>query len=477
MTTYDVMTSMMRQLSRLQVEVDRLKTQVVHAPLNAGKGKQLIIDTGAVEATRPYIHLFPESGTADDLNTISNGSEGKMILLALGEAGDTITVNHHTVASGNLDLGNETSFDLDDEHQAALFIYRESTAHWELIARPGAAAVAAFLDLTDTPAAYTGAAGQAVAVNATEDALEFVGFPAAPVDSVNGQTGAVVLDADDIDETASRIWFTTAEETKLAGIETAADVTDAANMAAAIIAQDGKTTPVDTDIFPGLDSADSYQIKEFSWLDIKAALKAYFDTLYATVSGWIKADGTVPLTANWDVGEDRRILAEAFQARDNEGLAFATDDGITRLQIRGDGKVHFSAATNYTVTEIPVELGSVSRFQTIQIDIKVASAARLFVTHVEISLERLESTTAWGYATGDIVWQHPTSSGGMGIIKGSDLKSDSSGTTTVSVAAITDGIRFTFGGGDFTNTLNANVAYVRIVGWAGQAVGVTATIV
>ena len=44
------------------------------------------------------------------------------------------------------------------------------------------------------------------------------------VSSVNGNVGAVVLDADSIAETASRIWFTSAEETKLAGIETGAEV-------------------------------------------------------------------------------------------------------------------------------------------------------------------------------------------------------------------------------------------------------------
>ncbi|MEX5689766.1 hypothetical protein, partial [Pseudomonas silesiensis] len=34
-----------------------------------------------------------------------------------------------------------------------------------------------FLDLTDTPSTYAGQAGNAVAVNNTEDGLEFVSFP------------------------------------------------------------------------------------------------------------------------------------------------------------------------------------------------------------------------------------------------------------------------------------------------------------
>ena len=46
--------------------------------------------------------------------------------------------------------------------------------------------------------------------------------PTGIVTSVNGQTGDVTLDADDIAATASRIWFTTAEQSKLSGIEAGA---------------------------------------------------------------------------------------------------------------------------------------------------------------------------------------------------------------------------------------------------------------
>jgi len=75
----------------------------------------------------------------------------------------------------------------------------------------------------------------------------------APVDSVNGQTGEVVLDTDDVSEGSTNLYYTearvsantdvtantaknsypTADATKLAGIEASADVTDATNVAAA----------------------------------------------------------------------------------------------------------------------------------------------------------------------------------------------------------------------------------------------------
>jgi hypothetical protein len=60
------------------------------------------------------------------------------------------------------------------------------------------------------------------------------------VDSVNSMTGAVVLDPDDLDDTSTTHKFISATElSKLAGIEEAADVTNATNVAAAGAAMAG----------------------------------------------------------------------------------------------------------------------------------------------------------------------------------------------------------------------------------------------
>lgn len=53
------------------------------------------------------------------------------------------------------------------------------------------------------------------------------------VDSVNGQTGVVSLDTDDISEGSTNLYMTSLERSKLSGIEAGADVTDATNVAAA----------------------------------------------------------------------------------------------------------------------------------------------------------------------------------------------------------------------------------------------------
>jgi len=90
-----------------------------------------------------------------------------------------------------------------------------------------------------TLTSVSGATGDEIlVVDATDGGLKAVlweNLPAAPVDSVNSQTGAVVLDADDISDAVTTNKFTTAAEiTKLAGIETGADVTDATNVETAI---------------------------------------------------------------------------------------------------------------------------------------------------------------------------------------------------------------------------------------------------
>lgn len=57
------------------------------------------------------------------------------------------------------------------------------------------------------------------------------------------------------------------------------------DMGAQITAATAKTTPVDADMLGISDSAASNVLKKLSWANIKATLKAYFDTLYAPIGG------------------------------------------------------------------------------------------------------------------------------------------------------------------------------------------------
>lgn len=69
--------------------------------------------------------------------------------------------------------------------------------------------------------------------------------------------------------------YTGTEATKLSGISSGADVTQAA-----INGATDKTTPVDNDRLALIDSAASNVLKKLSWANLKATLKAYFDGIY-----------------------------------------------------------------------------------------------------------------------------------------------------------------------------------------------------
>jgi hypothetical protein len=104
------------------------------------------------------------------------------------------------------------------------------------------------------------------------------------IKTLNGKTGSVVtLNQDEVPDGATYKQYSDTEKTKLAGIEAGADVTDGVNVGASIHGATSKTTPVDADTVALIDSADSNLLKKLSWLNIKATLKTYFDTLYQVV--------------------------------------------------------------------------------------------------------------------------------------------------------------------------------------------------
>lgn len=117
-----------------------------------------------------------------------------------------------------------------------------------------------------------------------------VGDMTAAVYDPNGVAGDA-FDQDNMVDGTTNKNFTATEKTKLAGIEAAADVTDAGNVASSIHGVAGKTTPVNADELGLLDSAASFALKVLTWANVKATLKTYFDTLYASISGATLADG------------------------------------------------------------------------------------------------------------------------------------------------------------------------------------------
>jgi hypothetical protein len=84
-----------------------------------------------------------------------------------------------------------------------------------------------------------------------------------------------------------------------------------------------KTTPVDADEFPIVDSAASNILKKLSWLNVKATLKTYFDTLYAAV-GSTFTGGTLTSALN-----EAPPVTIASAATVNIGAAAANTINVT----------------------------------------------------------------------------------------------------------------------------------------------------
>ena len=81
-------------------------------------------------------------------------------------------------------------------------------------------------------------------------------------------------------------------------IESAMTAAEAVNITAPIIAAStSKTTPVDADVLPILDSAASNILKKVTWVNVKATLKTYFDTLYAATGSFAASGANNDITS------------------------------------------------------------------------------------------------------------------------------------------------------------------------------------
>jgi hypothetical protein len=68
-------------------------------------------------------------------------------------------------------------------------------------------------------------------------------------------------------------------------------------------------------------------------------------TIDPSLLPFVKVDGSTPLTAEWDIGEDMAILAERLEARDGEGLAIYDDGGNLGLFVKDGGNVGVGGTT------------------------------------------------------------------------------------------------------------------------------------
>lgn len=196
----------------------------------------------------------------------------------------------------------------------------------------------------------------------------------------------------------------------------------------------------------------------------------------------VNDSGTLTLStiaANWDAGAFS-ILANGFQARASNALNLRSHDGLTRWQINTDGDLIGyvdigGGSVNDHFYQVMRQPASVTRLQTITIELVSVAAVLVWNTYFDIGLARNGNTAVFGWATGRVTWQNQNSALAANILS-YDIASDSSGTTTVTVTAITNGISIAFGGGDFLNTLDRNSVIVRTFGYDAIRPAVTITI-
>lgn len=82
-----------------------------------------------------------------------------------------------------------------------------------------------------------------------------------------------------------------------------------------------KTTPVDTDEIPLIDSAATYELKKLTWSNLKTTLKTYIDTLYAKI-GAITDSGLTMSTSKL-LGRSTAATGAVEEIAVGSGLSFS----------------------------------------------------------------------------------------------------------------------------------------------------------
>lgn len=147
-------------------------------------------------------------------------------------------------------------------------------------------------------------------------------------------------------------------------VEDGADVTDAGNVGSTIHGASAKTTPVDADTVPLIDSEASNVLKKLSWANIKATLKSYLDTLYValtgdqTVAGVKTFSSAVTGTAGFDLTVDgTNGMIKRSTTATGGSLRTMLDLRITSTGSVSDG---FGPALFYSMND--AETGAVDNF-------------------------------------------------------------------------------------------------------------------
>lgn len=128
-------------------------------------------------------------------------------------------------------------------------------------------------------------------------ANDYYNHGSAPANNALGSSSEMRAEFDSINTACNKLAPLTGNANKLLLVNSGgtAQTTKAADavIADTVHAATGKTTPVDADEVGIVDSAASNVLKKVTWANIKATLKAYFDTLYQTAGSFVTLGGAL----------------------------------------------------------------------------------------------------------------------------------------------------------------------------------------
>lgn len=170
---------------------------------------------------------------------------------------------------------------------------------------------------------------------------------------LNVANGATANDTDAnlkarVNHTGTQLASTISDFTTAA--QTAAPAETTTTEGALINGATEKTTPVDADVFGGADSAASFVLKKFTWANIKATLKTYFDTLYQAilVSGTsIKTINSTSLLGSGDIaiaGATVAAVSDLNTGTDNAKFASALSLETSKYLTQSGSKISATAS-------------------------------------------------------------------------------------------------------------------------------------